>query len=71
MKYLIIQKSKWSAGYSIEEFASAEELTAHLLDSDAITRDVIIAKRLGVSLTLGEYVAPATEAEAIAEQEAA
>jgi hypothetical protein len=71
MKYLLIQKRAWSVGYELAEFESAEALTAHLLSTDALAKDVIVAQRLGIQMQLCEYVPPAPEPEeaAAAEEE--
>jgi len=61
MKYLILFHRPYAAGYEIREFATKEELSAHLLNTDTLARDIIVAERLSVSIQLGEYVPPVEE----------
>lgn len=73
MKYLIIQKPRWSTNYVIEEFATKAALAAHLLSTDTLAKDAIVAERLAVNISFGEYIAPVEvpEVEAPAIEEVA
>ena len=50
MKYLLLRKPKYSFGsaYEIEEFATAEELAAHIVLNGS--KDAIVAQRIGLKL---------------------
>ena len=56
MKYLFVTKNRYSFGYEITEFATAEELTAHVEQHGA--KDAIIAQRVGLQLQVCEWQAP-------------
>ena len=62
MKYLFITRKWASLGYEIQEFATAEELTAHVAEHGA--KDAILAERVGVELKVCDWQAvPKVEQE--------
>ena len=58
MKYLLLKRSKYSLGpaYEIEEFATAEELTAHIEQHGS--KDAIVAQRIGLKLEVCAWQQP-------------
>ncbi len=58
MKYLLIKKARYSLGYELEEFASAEQLAEKLL-AHGLGEDAIIAQRIGIEMQVCEWRKPA------------
>lgn len=56
MKYLFITPYKYGSGYEIAEFATSQELTAHIEKHG--TKDAILAQRVGLQLQVCEWQAP-------------
>ena len=61
MKYLFIQPCRYSLGHEITEFATAEELTAHVATNGA--KDAILAQRVGVKLDICAWPSEQKEEE--------
>jgi hypothetical protein len=63
MKYLLIKPAKYSLGnHEIQEFATSQELTAHLLEK-GMDPAAIVAKRVGLDLQISEWLTEKTEEE--------
>lgn len=59
MKYLFLTRSKWSLGYEIQEFATSQELAAHVEQHGA--KDAIVAQRIGLKLEVCDWQPPQVE----------
>jgi hypothetical protein len=66
MKYLITTPRHYGSGHEIAEFETTAELTAYPLEN-ALPKDVFVARRLGLSLQVCDWIAPAAVAEIIPE----
>jgi hypothetical protein len=66
MKYLLIRPAKYSLGnYDMQEFATSEELTTHLL-KNGLESNAIVAQRVALGIRLNEWPSGERSAEVVA-----
>lgn len=53
MKYLLLTTHRFGPGYEVKEFATADELTAHIYAHGA--KDAIVARRLEAQMRVIEW----------------
>ncbi len=66
MKYLLMQRAKWSAHYEVHEFETVTALSAYVAQNGMKTDETIVAQRIGVTLQICDWVAPVVIEEELA-----